>query len=88
MRYQVMSYQEAKDAGVEDKYLDWDDLIEDEVNGYGGGGVLVDTIRGAVVYMDGGEPEDMYLIRNLRMFVDELNRLAEEKTATTTWEGK
>ena len=43
--------------------------------------VLVDTERNIVVWQDwdvDDTPEDMYLHRNLRTFVDELNRLAEE----------
>lgn len=43
--------------------------------------VLVDTERDLVVYRDrtvSDAPEDMYLSRTLRVFVNELNRLAQE----------
>jgi hypothetical protein len=74
-RYVVMAAEDARAQNVSDApekpESDWD---YDHA-------VLVDTERNTVVWQDwdvGDTPEDMYLHRNLRTFVDELNRLAEE----------
>ncbi len=45
--------------------------------------VLVDTKRLRLVWEDGHpaeNPEDYYLFRRLKIFADELNRLAEEQS--------
>ncbi len=76
-RYVVMGPAEARAVGVkcapEPLRSEWATEYE----------VLVDTKRNVVVWEDFNvtdAPEDMYLFRNLRVFVDELNRLAAEES--------
>ena len=75
MRYVVMEADEARNSGtdgVEPRGWDYDYPV------------LVDTVRNVVVYQDfdvSDAPEDMYLRRHLSIFVEELNRLAEERTS-------
>lgn len=69
MRYQVMQGHQWSNTGSEE--FDQDDTI------------LVDTVTKNVVWVDDewmDAPEDMYLHRRLGDFVDELNRLADEKS--------
>lgn len=72
-RYVVMSAEQAHEAGHQDVWEPGDDYYQQDV--------LVDTGRDLVVWQDRDSseaPEDMYLYRDLRVFVIELNRLAEE----------
>lgn len=60
-----------KEDEDEDAYDDWGNPRD----------VLLDTKTNRVVYYDGGEPEDMTLTRNLDVFVNLLNELADELEA-------
>lgn len=70
-RFIVIGYDDLPDyVGPDSWYLD-DDPDYDPCS------YLVDTNTNEIVYSDGGEPEDMYLNRNLSVFVDLLNKVSE-----------
>lgn len=82
-RYRVLTGKALSESGepVPVAYVSWEQWLDDLF--YNGDAeyydVLYDTVRKQIVYIDGGEPEDMTLGRDLRIFVDELNRLAKEE---------
>ena len=49
--------------------------------GTDGAAWLEDTVDGSLWFADGGEPEDMILCRNLKVFVDAMNRYDAENAA-------
>ena len=73
-RYAIMDASGADAIGVPEVAIpmsDWETEYD----------CLVDTKRNTLVWQDyrvSDAPEDMYLYRNLRVFVTELNRLSEE----------
>ena len=81
-RYEVIAANElkAKNYPPPEGYAHWEIWIDD--NFHDGDAdfydVLYDHERHEVIYIDGGEPEDMLLCRDLRPLVDELNRVTQE----------
>jgi len=67
-RFVVMSIEDVPD--------EWD-LDEEKLWADEGSSTLVDTKKGEIVYRDTYDsPEDKYLFRDLRVFVDKLNEVA------------
>lgn len=76
-RFKIFTMKDAFEAGyLRDDYEDVEEIGEDGDWRY----VLIDTLEGRQVYIDGygDSPEDMFLNRALWPLVCELNKLAEQ----------
>lgn len=71
-RYRVVAWADAKSAANAEIYHG--EYSDDPW-------YLIDTQSNEIIYRDGGEPEDMILVRDLSLFVGQMNSLSAELAA-------